>query len=92
MKNLIPTPAGSVGLLDVRCSRCGRLLRDAPGVDALLWNVAARNGCAVGFLCPDCQADAEGIEAQANEAVLDYSRDSHGRMVATPKGGALDAR
>ena len=79
-------------MLDVRCSRCGRLLRDAPGVDALLWNVAARNGCAVGFLCPDCQADAEGIEAQANEAVLDYSRDSHGRMVATPKGGALDAR
>lgn len=92
MNNLIPTPAGSVGLLDVRCSRCGRLLRDAPCVDALRWNVDAQNGCAVGFVCPDCQTDAEDVEAQANEAVLDYSRDRLGRMAATPKGGALDAR
>lgn len=79
-------------MLDVRCSRCGRLLRDAPCVGALRWNVAARDGCAVGFVCPDCQTDAEDPEAQAAEAALDYSRDCFGRMAATPKGGALDAR
>ena len=54
-----------------KCSRCRRRFR-MNAADNDLWNVVFKDGRVTGYLCPDCQTDAEDLEAQVNEATLDY--------------------
>jgi hypothetical protein len=62
------------------CSRCGRRPRDDTG-----WNVALEDGYAVGFICPECQTAEESVQAELNDAILDYSVDDEGRLWGTLK-------
>jgi hypothetical protein len=64
------------------CHRCGRRYRNDRGD----WNVQMRHGIALWILCPDCQTDAEDLEAQVNLAATDYRRDAFGRTIGFPKG------
>lgn len=57
----------------VKCSRCGRRFRMG-AQDAPYWNAVFHDGIMTGALCPDCQTDAEDLEAQVNDAVFDYSK------------------
>ncbi|KFI55256.1 hypothetical protein [Bifidobacterium callitrichos] len=66
----------------VKCSRCRRRFREN-AADAAQWNVVFKAGRVTGYLCPDCQSDEERLEAQVNEATLDYA---HGAIL--PDGRA----
>ena len=55
----------------VECLRCGKT-EFAGNADN--WNAVFDAGVIVAFLCPDCQTDEENIEAQVNEATIDYSK------------------
>lgn len=70
----------------VKCARCRRRWRG--GDD---WNCTWKGGRPTGeFLCPDCQTPEEHIEAQVNEATLDYTNatfDEAGRWYVKPKHG-----
>ena len=55
----------------VECARCGKV-EFAGNADG--WNVVFNMGRVAGFLCPDCQTAEEDIEAQVNEATIDYSK------------------
>lgn len=56
----------------IDCQRCGK--SEFFGVAAEQgWNFEAKDGAIAFFLCPDCQTEAEFLEAQANGATLDYS-------------------
>lgn len=59
----------------VKCSRCGKRMRRMDG-----WNAVFKNGSAVAFVCPDCQTEAESIEAEVNAATLDYQLTQDGRV------------
>jgi hypothetical protein len=68
----------------IRCDRCGRLF-DLGHDDRNDWNVIARQGEAVGYLCPDCQTPEENAEAEIRAATLDYDTDAEGRIVGRVK-------
>ena len=55
----------------IKCDRCGKV--EFAGT-AEKWNAVFGKGIITGFLCPDCQTDEEDLEAQVNEAVIDYSK------------------
>ncbi|KAB8294528.1 hypothetical protein [Bifidobacterium avesanii] len=57
----------------IKCDRCRRRFRMG-AKDAEYWNLVFRDGRPTAVLCPDCQTDAEALEAQVNEATLDYRR------------------
>ncbi|OBB10721.1 hypothetical protein A5731_22665 [Mycolicibacterium conceptionense] len=45
----------------IRCDRCRRRYRNTAG-----WNADLIAGLIVGYLCPDCQAPQEDLEAELN--------------------------
>lgn len=51
-----------------RCGRCGR--NPSGQVDADLWNHDADAGVIVGYICPDCQTDADRAEAVMADAMI----------------------
>ena len=55
----------------VECARCGKIefAGNAEG-----WNTVFDMGVIAGFLCPECQTPEEDLEAQVNEATIDYSK------------------
>ncbi len=53
----------------IKCSRCRRRCRNMAG-----WNATFKDGRIVGYLCGDCQTVEENLEAQINEATIDYSK------------------
>lgn len=66
-----------------RCDRCHRRLRQH-GMET--WNVVVESGYITGLVCPGCQTSEENVEAEINEATLDYcGMLSDGRLVAQPK-------
>ncbi len=54
----------------IKCARCGK--PEFVG-NAKLWNVAFDTGVPTCFICPDCQTREEFLEAEVNEATMDYS-------------------
>ena len=68
------------------CMRCG-LVYDGGRSDAAKWNAVFDRGALVGGLCPDCQTPEEDLEAQANEATIDYEVVG-GYVCGFPKGGS----
>lgn len=69
------------------CSRCGKDLKDDME-RADTWNIDARNGVAVGFVCPDCQTAEEFTMAEAAASV--YVADDDGRVWQSPKLMAVE--
>ena len=55
----------------ITCGRCGKTeyVGNAEG-----WNTVFDKGVITGHLCPNCQTTEEDIEAQVNEALIDYSK------------------
>lgn len=51
----------------IRCTRCQRRWRGAEN-----WNVTVEQGFPVGITCPSCQTVDENLEAEINEATIDY--------------------
>lgn len=76
----------------IRCSRCNRRYRKW-SADADRWNMVFEGGMFTGaYLCPRCQTPEENLEAEAQQATLDYERgyiDEEGRM-RVPAKGAVD--
>jgi hypothetical protein len=68
----------------LKCSKCGRRFRER-AFDAEFWNVELHAGIITQVLCPDCQTPEQDMEAQVNEAMLDYSRDASGRIIGQAK-------
>jgi hypothetical protein len=68
----------------IKCSRCDRRFREG-AADCLEWNGTLKDGRVVGVLCPNCQTDAEYLEAAINEATLTYGIDQYGRHYGVPK-------
>ncbi|OAH41764.1 hypothetical protein AYJ66_07270 [Dietzia cinnamea] len=67
----------------IKCGRCRKRCRNAEG-----WNAVYAQGYITGYLCPKCQTPEESLEAQVNEATLDYSKsfiDEFGRQVSPCK-------
>lgn len=71
----------------IRCSRCGRRLRNPASQAGKGWNVEMKGGEARAYLCPDCQTPEENAEAEINEATLDYFRLPGGQVFGQPKAG-----
>lgn len=68
--------------------KCDRCKGTPTAQDRHLWNVTVKQGIIVGFLCPNCQTVEEDLEAQVNEATIDYQGvDAFGRLVGRPKMG-----
>lgn len=66
-----------------RCDRCGRKVRNDRHA-----NTVFKAGAIAGFLCGRCQTADESLEAQINEATIDYATtttDAFGRAVVSPK-------
>lgn len=55
----------------VTCMRCGKM--EFVG-NADKWNIEIRKGVPVGAICPDCQTQEEFVEAEVNDALVDYSK------------------
>jgi hypothetical protein len=73
-----------------KCDRCRVRYVKQPTVKQTLWNTVYKKGMVVGFLCPDCQTDAESAEATINEATLHYVSDAAGYRWARPKHSSSD--
>ncbi|MEE8727436.1 MAG: hypothetical protein SOI04_07885 [Bifidobacterium thermacidophilum] len=69
----------------LKCGKCGRRFRER-AFDAECWNVTLHAGIITQVLCPDCQTPEQDMEAQVNEAMLDYSRNPAGQIIARMKG------
>lgn len=67
----------------LHCHRCGRRLRSGAG-----WNVFFDDGVPQYLVCPACQTPEEHVGAEVCAATMRYGRDSDGRFVSWPKGGA----
>lgn len=67
----------------VTCPICGTT---TPISDTSKWNAELKQGVIVKILCPNCQTTEQDLEAQINEATLDYTRDTFGRLRGTIKG------
>ena len=68
----------------IECHRCGKSSTLADGA-ADNWNIEARRGVCVGFLCPECQTDEESIEAEVNAATIEYGTNGGGLLTGRPK-------
>lgn len=71
----------------IECDRCGKAAFLAEAAEQQ-WNIVAAKGYVTGFLCHECQTDAEDLEAQVNESLLDYTKttvDEQGRLRAPLK-------
>lgn len=71
---------GGEGMKTFKCDRCHRRFRER-AADASMWNVIFEDGRPVCLVCPDCQTDAESLEARVNEAMIDYEH-----KIVTPDG------
>lgn len=67
-----------------RGGRCGVRMERESAAKQALWNAVYKEGIVVDFLCPDCQTDAESVQATIKEATLDYNvppiKDGRGRV------------
>ncbi|EYT51538.1 hypothetical protein H483_0118070 [Dietzia sp. UCD-THP] len=69
----------------IKCDRCRKRCRNDEG-----WNAVYEDGFVIGYLCPKCQTSEESLEAQVNDATLDYSKtfiDELGRHVSPVRMG-----
>lgn len=64
----------------IKCGRCSRRYRGHGD-----WNVTAKRGVLLGFLCPSCQTPEENAEALINEGTLDYFTGTDGLIRSHPK-------
>jgi len=69
-----------------RCHRCNRRWRDG-AADADRWNTEFKAGVVLWLLCPGCQTPEENLQAEINDATLNYAR-LGGIGVCWPKGGS----
>ena len=69
----------------LKCSTCGRRFRER-AFDAEFWNVELHAGIITRVLCPDCQTPEQDMEAQVNQAMLNYARNTSGQIIARTKG------
>lgn len=63
-----------------RCERCGKVYRGRGA-----WNARYVAGVEKGLICPACQTPDENVEAEINEATLNYGVDAFGRSIGVPK-------
>ena len=64
----------------IRCGQCHRRMRSRTG-----WNVTARAGVIVDYTCPQCQTVEQHVEAEINEATIDYQTGKSGLIFVRPK-------